>query len=353
MTTEIVKIDPKEFGLEETKAADIAAQFQPMLDKMVELEKEYNEIVALPIEEKSTAIKAKDLRLKYVKVRTGTDAIHKAQKSFYLAGGRYVDGWKNAQLFASQGLESKLESIEKHAENLERERIAKIQNEREVELSKYEADNVSTLSLGTMSDEVWSNFLTGTKTNYESKKEAERKAEEDRIAKEKAEAEERERIRIENEKLKAEAEAREKAITEERAKVEAERKALEEKVSAEKKAAEEIARKEREEVEAKLKAEAEAKAKVEAELKAKVDAENKRIADEKAKELAELKAKQESERVANLAPDKDKLKAWVNSFVFPHAASLESLEANKVATDIIEKRNAFIKWAESQIETIK
>lgn len=353
MKTEIVKIDPKEFGLEETKAADIAKQFQPMLDKMVELEKEYNEVIALPIEDQSTAIKAKTLRLKYVKVRTGTAAVHKAQKDFYLAGGRYIDGWKNAQLFASQGIEEKLESIEKHAENLERERIAKIQSERESELLKYEVENVSSLALGLMSEDIWSNFLTGTKTNFEAKKAAELKAEQDRIAKEKAESEERERIRIENEKLKAEAEAREKAIAEERAKVEAERKALEEKVEAEKKAAEEIARKEREAIEAKLKAETEAREKVEreAKLKAEVEAKAKREAEEK--ELAELKAKQESERLAKLAPDKDKLNAWIGSFVFPYCESLESIGANKIAADIIEKRNAFIKWAESQIETIK
>lgn len=50
MNNQIVTIAPKKFGLEESKAANIVAQFQPMLDKMVELEKEYNEVVQLPIE---------------------------------------------------------------------------------------------------------------------------------------------------------------------------------------------------------------------------------------------------------------------------------------------------------------
>jgi hypothetical protein len=352
--TQIVKIDPKEFGLEETKAADIAAQFQPMLDKMVALEKEYNEVIKLPIEDQATAIKAKELRLKYVKVRTGTAEIHKTQKAFYLAGGRYVDGWKNAQLFASQGIEEKLESIEKHAENLERERIAKIQAERVEILMQYGVEYIPTLNLGTMPEDVWNNFFIGTKATYEAKKEAEKKAEEERIAKLKAEEEERERIRIENEKLKAEAEAREKAIAEERAKAEAERKALEEKVEAEKKAAEEIARKEREAVEKKLKEEAEAKAKLEAELKAKIDAENKRIADEKARELAELKAKQEAERLANLAPDKDKLKAWVNSMVV-NVIGTENMSADsiRVANEIFTKFSAFKTWANEQIDNLK
>ena len=41
MENQIVKINASDFGLEESKAAQIAAQFQPMLDKMVELENEF------------------------------------------------------------------------------------------------------------------------------------------------------------------------------------------------------------------------------------------------------------------------------------------------------------------------
>jgi hypothetical protein len=52
---------------------------------------------------------------------------------------------------------------------------------------------------------------------------AERKAEAERITKEKAEAEERERIRLENEQLKKEAEQKEKALHAERQKAEAQR----------------------------------------------------------------------------------------------------------------------------------
>ena len=97
----IVKINPADYGLTETKAKEIEAMFKPMLQKMVELEEEYNEVVKLEIN-KDTCTKAKELRLKYVKVRTGTASIHKELKAFYLNGGRFVDGWKNAQLFASQ-----------------------------------------------------------------------------------------------------------------------------------------------------------------------------------------------------------------------------------------------------------
>lgn len=201
---EIVKIDPKEFGMEETKAADISAQFKPMLDKMVELETEYNEVIKLPRSDPKTAATAKALRLKYVKVRTGTADIHKEQKAFYLSAGRFIDGWKNAQLFASEGIEKSLEEIERYAENLEKERIAKLQEERTVLLAPYQVENLGHLNLGVMDEQVFNNFLEGTKVSFERKQEAERltkEAEEKRIADEKAE---QERIRLENIELKKE-----------------------------------------------------------------------------------------------------------------------------------------------------
>jgi hypothetical protein len=218
MSTEIVKIDPKEFGIEDTKAADIQAQFQPMLDKMVELENDYNEVLALPVEEKETAKKARELRLKYMKIRTATLDIHKKQKAFYLAGGRFVDGWMNAQKFASLGKEEKLEEIEKYAENLEKQRLAELQQSRMEQLAPYEVENLDSLNLSGMADNVWENFLAGTITNYEAKKKAEqeaREAEEKRLAEEAAE---RERVRLENERLKKEAEAL-KALRDERSKL--------------------------------------------------------------------------------------------------------------------------------------
>lgn len=326
----IVKIDPREYGLEESKAADIAAQFKPMLDRMVELEKEYNEIIQLPIEDVATSRKAKELRLKYVKVRTGTAEIHKAQKAFYLAGGRFVDGWKNAQLFASQGIEEKLEAIEKHQENLEKERIEKLRAEREAALAPYGVENIEMLSLGHMADQVWENFLSGTKANHQAKLDAELLAEAEKIEKEKAEADERERVRIENAKLKAEAEAREKVIAEERAKAEKERLAVEAarkkeqaaaeaKLKAEREVAEKKIREEREKAEAaaakakaeqdaKIKAEREAREKAEAELKAKQEAEARAAREKEEAEQAEL-AKGDRAKFVSLISDLESLKS--------------------------------------------
>lgn len=332
MTTEIVKIEAAEFGLEESKAAQIAEQFRPMLDKMIELEEEFNEVVQLSIDDPATSRKAKELRLKYVKVRTGTAEIHKQQKAFYLAGGRYVDGWKNAQLFASQGIEERLEQIEKHFENMEKQRIEALRAERLGQLAQYEGSEP--MGLGTMSDDVWQNYLAGVRMAFEQRKEAERRVGEERIAREKAEAEERERIRLENERLKKEAEEREAAMKAER---EAAEKALADertKVEAERKAREEAERKERERVEAELKAKRDAE-----------EAERKRVeAEEKARLLAEKKAA--------AAPDREKLAALAAKFSAIEFPVLKTEDANAILVKIKELQGKLVNFINEQSNTI-
>lgn len=178
--TELVKVNPSKFGIEEVKAQQIAEQFKPMLEKMVELEKEYNEIIKLPIEDEETAKKAKELRLKYVKVRTGTAEIHKQQKDFYLKAGRYIDGWKNAQILASNGIEETLQKIENYKALKEAERIKALNDERIEALKPFEFDATGQ-NLGSMSQTVWENFLSGIEISYKQRKEAEAKAEMERI----------------------------------------------------------------------------------------------------------------------------------------------------------------------------
>jgi hypothetical protein len=284
----LVKINAAEYGLEESKAKEIAQMFKPMLDRMEALEVQFNEVMGRDIEPETIQM-ARDLRLAYVKVRTGTAEIHKKAKAHTLQVGRFIDGWKNTQLLASQGNEEKLREIEDHFVNIEKARIAKLQEERSIELQKY--TEYVPADVGAMDEEVWKNYLSGVKLNYDARVEAERKAEKERIAKEKAEAEERERIRVENEKLKKEAEAREKA---EKARIKKE--------EAEQKAREEREAEERAKHEAALKKEREAKAKAEAELKAKHEAEQKAREEEEARIQKEL-AKGDAAKVRDLVAD--------------------------------------------------
>lgn len=165
-----------------------------------------------------------------------------------------------------------------------------------------------------MSDDAFLVFLAALEKQYNDRIQAEKKLEEERILREKAEAEERERVRLENERLKAEAVAKEKQMAEERAKAEAERKATEA-----------AAAKIKAEADAKLKAERDAREKLERELKAKAEAEQKAIKQTEEKAAAELKAQQLAEKKAKSAPDKLKMEQL--------AIKIESLELPELKGD--------------------
>jgi hypothetical protein len=345
MNNNLVKINAADYGLEESKASQIEAQFKPMLAKMTELEKEYNEVIKLPIDNPETATKAKELRLQYVKVRTGTAEIHKEQKAFYLAGGRFVDGWKNAQLFASQGIEEKLKEIETYQERLEEQRIEKLRDERWDKISQY--SEVEPAALGQMDNDTFNALLAGYKANHEAKLEAERQAE---LARQESERkanllnERKDQSRIFGNLFDWNALNLETTQSEfdqlvnnaKEAQLKAEREAEELKLKAEKEAKEnERLRKESEKIEAERQAERNRIAELEKAEKAR-----------KAIELAELEAKKKAE----LAGDKEKLTNWVNSLSIEIAGGLKP-EGQTVAKEIGEKFESFKKWALTQINS--
>lgn len=178
---ELPELKGKDFGIEETKAQEIRNQFKPMLDKMVEFEEEYNKIIKLPRGKVETEQKARELRLKLVKVRTGTAEIHKVQKAFYLAGGRFVDAWKNAQLFASQGLEEKLLDIETFRQRQEAERVEKLNKSRAEKIAPYVDEiDINGLNFGAMQDDVWEAYFLKKKKDFEDLEEAKKIAERER-----------------------------------------------------------------------------------------------------------------------------------------------------------------------------
>ena len=328
MENEIVKIKASDYGLEESKAKEIESLFTPMLSKMSELETEYNDILKEEINPE-TCQRAKDLRLSYVKIRTGTAEIHKKAKEFYLNGGRFVDGWKNAQLFASGEKEKTLKSIEDHFENQERERIEKLRTER-IELLKPYTE-IEPLALGHMQQDVFDNYLAGIKLAHEQKIIAEKKAEEDRIAKEKKDTEERENQRLENIKLKEEAIERDRLAEIERKKqadILAKQKAESDKRENELREKAEVEKKERDRLAAELK-EKEDKEKVE----------QKRKDDEE-------KARKAEEKKAKLAPDKVKLLNFmqaINDLPRPEVKSIEAANIAANANSLLVKVANYIK----------
>jgi chemosensory pili system protein ChpA (sensor histidine kinase/response regulator) len=370
----IVKIDPKEFGLEEKKAEQIAAQFKPMLDKMQELEAEFNQVAAMEMSEQKVKA-AKELRLKYVKVRTGTADIHKEQKAFYLAGGRFVDGWKNAQLFASQGIEEKLSEIESYYARIEAERIQNLRAERWGMLQAYV--ETEPVGLGVMDETVFGHMLSGAKAAHEAKIEAEKKAEAERLEYERVEKLARERTELalpyldfwsEYEKtlnfgkvsqadFDAFMERNKKFKAERAANLEKQRKEYErlkaEAIEREKQEQEriEIAR---QEYLMQLEKERQEREKHEAELRA-----EKERAEKAQRELQEIKAAEEKDRKrieaeakkAAKEPSQKRLKMWIES------AELPTLNTDNFTPEAIECRDeiqakfqAFKTWALNVIE---
>jgi len=349
MKNEIVKIKASDYGLEESKAAEIESMFLPMLAKMRELEKEFNHILKLPINPETCQM-AKDLRIAYVKTRTGTDKIHKELKAFYLSGGRFVDAFKNTQSFASGEKEEVLKSIEYHFENQERERFEKLRIERSELLKPY--TDIEPLALGHMEQVVFDNYIAGVKIAYETRIEAEKKAEADRLATIEAEKQRQEQIRLDNIRLQKEAEEREKEIAAEREKARKDNEEKERLTEIERKrnaeilkAQQEKADKERAELLAKAESERKDKERAEKELADKIALTEKLKRDAELKLQAEQKSKADAEKKAKLAPDKIKLLAFgqaLNDLPRPEIKSIEAAGVMANINGLLVKLNNYI-----------
>lgn len=240
-------------------------------------------------------------------------------------------------------LETKAEEKEKFAERWKADQKEKRTNDRLIKLSEYtENDQYTDRNIvDNMNDDAFDRYFGTIKAQHEARIEAEKKAEAERIAREEAEAAERKRILIENERLRKEAEQKEAEHIAERkaseAKAMAEREELERKAAEQKRIADEALAKERAERE-----------KLQSQAQAKLDAE---IAELKAKEDAERKAEAESKKAAK-APDADKLRQWVVSFVAPICLELSTDEAKLINTTISEKFESFKTWATKQTENL-
>lgn len=326
MTLQVVKLDPKEYGLDTEKATGIEKSFLPKIVERDGYVSVYENILTKEIS-KEVCNEAKELGKKLVKVRTGIAEIHKTEKAYYLAAGRFVDALKNKLTLPVEQMESKLEEIAEYFEKQEEQRIENLKVERWAAIKDY-TDQIPS-GLDTMNDEMFDIVLSGLKSKYFEKIESEKEAERIRLenaAKEKAE---RERLRLENEALQIQ-------IKKEREDAELRQKAIEAKAKKEREDAERLADIER-------KKQAEILAKKEAELKAIKDSE---IKAENERKEAEIKAKLEAENAAK-APIKKQLSVWVDGFAIAEI----NIKSHKKDL-IIEKFQAFKKWAKGEIDNI-
>jgi hypothetical protein len=290
-----VVIDPKEFGLDELQGKRIEEAFVPVIAERENYAAIYAEIMAKQISPEVEQ-EARELRLKLVKVRTTTDAIHRNTKAFYLAGGRFVDAWKNMSNGTIEVMEARLKQIETTTERIELSRLAVIEKQRLDEIRKY--TDIIPPQLAQMPDGVFEHYLLGAKLAHEKKAKEDKKAAAEKAKAEAAEAKERERIQAENLKLKKEAD----------------------------------------EIAAELAAERRRAAEAENELRLK-----------RLEELRLQTQKEADDAKAKSAPDKVKLNAWIESIV-TNIPECKSEDASSLAGRIYEKLEGFKRWAFVEIE---
>ena len=318
-------------GLDKTKAQVLLDKFTGYFEIASEWERKTKELIVNDISQVTEMKMAREARLFLSKKRIDIEKTRKALKEDSLREGQTIDAIAKILKNLIEPIENELEKKERFAEIEEAERKAELKAERLALLLPLGFQFENDFDLGNMDEKMFQSLKLGLETAKKEKEDAERKVEEERIAKEKAEAEEKERIRVENEKLKEEILAKEKQLAKERA--EAEEKATKAKLEAD----------------AKLKEEKATNEKLQAEIRAKAEAEEKAKREAQAKADAELKAKQQAEAKAAKAPKKQKLNIWIDSFVMGPPAGMNE---DETVIEIIEKFEAFKKWAKAKIETV-
>lgn len=326
---------------------------------------------------------AKRARLDIGKICSAVGERKKEDKQTILIAGRFIDGLYNTVNGAGRLTQGEAKEIEDHAEMIEKAKKDKLRAKREKEISEFDV-NPGTGDIADMSDEVWKYYIDGLKNDRDIRVAEEEKAEREKIEAQKKqdlfyarrkkliqfsqfniqneltiETTEKDFIAIveKGEKLKAEFQADQKRIKAENEKLKKER---EEKIIADEKA--EIERQRLAKIEQdkrdKIEQERQAKAKIEREekeqiwkeLKAKSEAERKR----KQAEVDRTKSEAEAKRKAELAPDKERMTKWIADMtIIDIVNDRMSKESVLMASEIIDKFNAFKKWATEKVNEIK
>lgn len=178
-TASVVKINPEEYGLEKPKANELTVGLAITLKERKPLIDEFNELSKVEVTEESIP-KFRGLRLRIVKNRTeGINKWHKTAKDYFLKGGQFVDAIKRQEVAVNSQMEEKLMDAEKHFENLEKDRLVKVQDQRVKQLSKY-VEDAHERDLSGMDDDVWKAFFSTKKQQHEDRIAEDKKADEER-----------------------------------------------------------------------------------------------------------------------------------------------------------------------------
>jgi hypothetical protein len=140
ITTVITETLPSEFGLATNTAVNMLVGLVPTLAERNLLIEAYTEAIKLEITKENVKY-FKELKSKIVKNRTqGLKLWQEKEKRFYLDGGRFIQSIYNKEVLINEQMEEKLEAAIKYEENLEKERINKLIEERSELISNFVED---------------------------------------------------------------------------------------------------------------------------------------------------------------------------------------------------------------------
>jgi hypothetical protein len=361
-------------NLPATKADDLVQAFGPTFADVQAVAESAAAIVVTDATQLTEMKAAREHRLKLRALRTGADKIRKELKEASLREGQGIQNVYNMIAGICEPIETRLEHAEKFAERAEAARKESLRKSRGEALAAFVPD-VSIYPLGEMTDAAWGQLLDGSRSAYQARIDAAAKAEADRLAAIEAQRVEDARIRAENERLAAEAKAeRERAAAVEaearKQREEAEASARKAKADADALLAKE--RKEREDAEAKARAEqadAARKAKAEADAaiakeraareaaEAKAKAEAEEVArKERAAKLAEqqrIDAESKAKKLAESAPDFEKLTALAAAFAAVQIPALSSDGAKIIADSVRGMQQRMCEYIAKQVENLR
>lgn len=154
---QLTPIQPTDYGLSTEKAQNISMRFSPKELEFNALIQRYNTVLTMDLDEALNDALA--LKKDYIAIEKSINEIHKAEKDFYLNGGRFVDAQKNRFIVHIAEHKKKLDEIIKYKELQKKAELKAIADARHLELNKYMSDS-SHIDVSSMSEEVYQAFLS-------------------------------------------------------------------------------------------------------------------------------------------------------------------------------------------------
>ena len=163
-------------GVDVTEASRYARIFLPYMSKVQD---SVDEALAINFDNptEADAKLARKIRLSLVPNRKEAEGQKDFQKKEFLIKSNLIQSLYNVVKSSSELLEENLMRVEKHAERMEAERVAKLKEERHARLSEF-MDNATGFPVEAMTEEAFEAFLSSQKLAMEARVRAEKEAQE-------------------------------------------------------------------------------------------------------------------------------------------------------------------------------